>query len=259
MAQYRDVEGMRKIEIKAVTIDYWETLYFHVGTSEYRKQVRNRALMSYLDSRRTNDLTYVCETFFQTVDSFIKSTWSKGVCPTSKETMRYAYDFYKGKVSEELLENLLEVTFNVYKKELHPRLAPSAISFLEWVTVRWPLYLVSDTFTLTGRVLDEIMSQDGIIDFFTHRFYSDEIMVKKPDPTVMEKISSEEQIKTSEIIHVGDLIETDAEFARCAGSKCIIVNGKSDDIRSSLLGYPEDVILAFCKNLDEVKETLRVQ
>ena len=46
----------------------------------------------------------------------------------------------------------------------------------------------SDTFTITGNVIEKIMEKDGLIKYFKERYYSDVTGCKKAEGDVMKRI-----------------------------------------------------------------------
>jgi FMN phosphatase YigB (HAD superfamily) len=192
--------------------------------------------------------------FFETIDRYIKDTWARGECPTRDQAIRHTSQHLQPSLPDPILEQLLDRVYVLYAEELKPDLAKDAREFLEWSSRRWPVYLVSDTYTLPGSVLDEILSRDGILQLFRSRLYSDQLGCKKPDPTAIEQISKRELVPPDRILHIGDLVETDGELARRAGCRCIIVRSRHSDVASREI--EDTAIIGYCRDLIEAKELI---
>ncbi len=236
-------------------MDFWETLFFHKGTPEYRKGVRDFALSRYLEQQNIFDNKEISETFFKTVDDKIKHSWSQGICPIERDIINYLYEYYQGKLTSHMIESLLSLIYDLYINELCPILVDFGKEFLEWCSQYFALYIISDTYTLVGKVLDKILLKYDLLKLFKFRFYSDQIAKQKPDISAIERILSIEKISSSQILHIGDRVDTDGELARVSGCNCIIVRTKIKDSINKFSGSTHMPIF-YCSNLFEVKEII---
>jgi FMN phosphatase YigB (HAD superfamily) len=244
------------MDIKVVSIDFWDTLYFHKGSPMYREEVRTRELKNCLESLGFENSNNLAETFFETVDKYVKGCWARGICPTEIDTIRHADEHYQGSVPKPILQSLLKTVYETYVGELRPELAHGGREVIEWLSARRPLYLISDTFTLVGSVLDRILMKDGLFSMFTGRFYSDQIGKQKPDSTVIRQIEALEGVSPNQILHIGDLLKTDGELARNSGCRCIIVNRASQDEEDPTTASSKQSSLRYCRDLEQVEVVL---
>ena len=154
----------------------------------------------------------------------------------------------------ELAESLLDLVADIYATELKPELASGAEQFIGWAADRWPLYLISDTYTLTSSVLDRILSTDGLLTKFADRFYSDKLGCEKPSTLAITSVAARESVPAQAIVHIGDLEERDAELARRAGCRCILLQQrKPEPLSASVDGRS---VIAVCRSFHEVREVL---
>lgn len=243
-------------DIKVITIDFWETLFFHTGTPDYRNTIRISSISKYLNKSGFEISENISETFFKTVDDYVKLCWSKDKCPSRNDIIDYSFKFYNEALSKHDINDLLDIINDLYVNELIPDLVDSGLEFVQWVSNNFSVYLISDTFTLTSEVLDKILIRYGLMKYFKARFYSDKIGVQKPNPSVIKNILEIENISSSQILHIGDLVEKDAELSRNSKCNCIIVNAKKklNLIDNNYLGNQS--IFHVCNSLEQAKDIL---
>ncbi len=242
------------MDLKVVTIDFWGTLYHHRGIREYRKTVRTELLSKFLRSINYDDSLNISETFYEVINIFVESRWDTGIAPSREDILDHSYEYYEKRVPREILNGLLDEVYRIYSGELQPILTENGKETLKWLSSRASLYLISDTFTIIGNVIEKIMEKDDLIKYFKERFYSDVTGYKKAEGDVMKRIEMIEGVEPTQIVHVGDLQETDGTLARKEGTHCIII-GKKDPAEPDVLNNSSNSqIFAFCENFSDVKE-----
>jgi len=242
------------MKAKVVSIDYWETLFVHVGNPSFRKNVRKECYDKHLVALGLNELANVSNSFFDVIDKEVKLTWQTGISPKRDDLIKHAARYYGQSVSIATLEKLLDATYELYTKQLLPHPVEGAIDFIHEVASQWPLYIISDTYTIVGNVLDRVLLEYDLLRYFKGRLYSDQLGKKKPHPISIQHIIEQETITAEDIVHIGDLEETDGELARCTGCRCILVNPQIG--RDFIQAAPNDRIIARCSSLYEAKEIL---
>lgn len=236
--------------VQVISLDFWETLCFHVGAADARRLARERALSAVLAgiACQEPEATAVATEYFGVVDRFVKSSWADGRCPTRAESIAEAFAHFDGAVSTEACDLLLAAIYDLYATDLLPLLASDARSFIEWAAPRYPLYLVSDTYTLPGNVIDRILKRHQLFNYFKARLYSDELGFKKPDPRAMLSILEREGgLPASALLHVGDRFDTDGAAALAVGCQCVVL-APTGDVAEAL---PDSVTVL--RSLTEVK------
>lgn len=206
---------------RVVTIDFWNTLYFQAGTAATRSAAETRRLAAALELHGFGHKKEIADRFLAFVDGHIKSVWERGYVPTVENALDEAGEEFG--VSRQLVRILLHELYDLYVTDLKPEPAEGAPEFLRWVSSRWPLYLISDTFTLSGSVLDRVLRRDGLFDLFRGRYYSDEVGCKKIDPQAMRAVIERENVRPSQIVHIGDLPESDGVLAERVGCRFILL------------------------------------
>jgi putative hydrolase of the HAD superfamily len=243
------------MKISAISIDFWNTLYVHQGTSEYRAHVRKTHLVEYCKSLNITAAEHAATTFFDVVDKFIKHRWSEDHCPLMDDIISHAALHYNDIYDKDVIRQIFDYISNLYQDQLKPELYEGASDFLEWASKTWPIYLISDTFTLRSTVLDSILRKDGLIDLFQDRLYSDVLGVQKPDVTAVEMILKREGIAPQELVHIGDLNDRDYELAQRAGCYSILLDNNKSNKEVEEQGG-RDKLIAKSRSFEGVKEVL---
>jgi FMN phosphatase YigB (HAD superfamily) len=109
--------------------------------------------------------------------------------------------------------------------ERPPILIPGAREAVELLSARYRLGIISDVGFSPGRVLKEIIRRSGLLGAFDSLVFSDEAGHSKPHNTVFEFTARQLQTEPNEIVHVGDLEHTDIVGAKRAGYKAIRFTG----------------------------------
>jgi putative hydrolase of the HAD superfamily len=85
------------------------------------------------------------------------------------------------------------------------------------------LALVSNTMRTPGVVLRKILAAAGLLDFFAHTVFSDEIGIRKPDPQIFRQALIGVGGDPPTSVHVGDDGILDVEGGRAAGLRVVQV------------------------------------
>jgi FMN phosphatase YigB (HAD superfamily) len=241
--------------MRVLTLDFWDTLYRHCRTAEYRAMTRETILLQYCKARALEEPEEIASTAFNVIDRFIKDSWKKGVCPLPQSVVEHTRANYRDRYSTETILGLIQEVNRIYTTILKPELFDGAAHFLHWASSRMSLYLISDTYTVRGETLDTILEADGLKELFRDRFYSDAVGFEKPNITSMEHIIASEAVAPRDIIHVGDLMDRDYELAKRFGCKFVLLqHSSSAPPVSGLLDY--DVFVGKCSSFDELKNFL---
>ena len=110
-----------------------------------------------------------------------------------------------------------------------PALVPEAKEVLVELSATYRLGLISDTGITPGRVLRQIMEEDGILDYFIHLTFSDEIGFSKPHPDAFLTTLKHLQVSPDQAVHVGDLLRTDIAGAKRVNMRAVQYIGITHD------------------------------
>jgi putative hydrolase of the HAD superfamily len=84
------------------------------------------------------------------------------------------------------------------------------------------------------RRLYDVLAQLGIREAFEHVIISSEIGVRKPAPRIFKQAAQRFSVDVSEILHVGDELESDFVGARAAGLHALLVDHKASKLSGVL-------------------------
>ncbi len=103
--------------------------------------------------------------------------------------------------------------------------------------------LISNTGKTPGAVLRKVMSRMDILRYFDTTTFSDELLVRKPDPTMFLRTLEDLRVAPENAVHVGDDPVADIEGASGVGMRTVHVAGaegkaaaKADKNVASIVG-----------------------
>ena len=127
-------------------------------------------------------------------------------------------------------DNFFEVAYEHFAEAGVWELYPEVPGVLEQLQPRFQLAVVSH---FDGR-LRLILEHLGISKFFTHIFVSSEIGADKPDPEIYRRALKFIDLKSNEVLHVGDEPERDWEAASAAGLRVFQLDRPRNSLRDLL-------------------------
>ena len=104
---------------------------------------------------------------------------------------------------------------------LPPAMFPGAWQLLKTMQRRYKLAVISDTGFASGRAQDRLLEKDAARGFFTSTIYSMDVGHAKPRPEIFQTAVDALGIPAGEIIHIGDNERTDVRGALDAGFRAI--------------------------------------
>jgi len=214
--------------IKAVTIDFWQTLYIDTPQRQAeRLEVRVRKVQNILAEAGIRPEAGQIETVVRAAAQAIERLWLQRA---EAFTDRMLADFLSehlqlsdGGLAHRLVEALSEAV-----PEVPPALAERAVEGLRTLNRQVPLGLVSDTALGRGRHLRRLMEKDGILEYFSACVFSDELGVTKPRPEAFLAALNKMGCQPQEAIHIGDLEPTDILGAKTTGMLAVKVTSDGD-------------------------------
>lgn len=105
-----------------------------------------------------------------------------------------------------------------------PTVDPGAAGALEILHARgYTLALVCNTMRTPGTTLRELLAGYGLLPWFRHTTFSDEVGVRKPDPAIFALTLHALAADPATTVHVGDDPVLDVQGAHAAGLRAIQV------------------------------------
>lgn len=221
--------------IKAITFDFWETIIRAIDYSDVR----------------INFLTRILE-----IEGFSKN----------RKLIRDAYlssqkVFYNAWKNEQKYISALERTEFILKTleiNLPSKSKYNIIKHFEEITLLAPpplmndsemilksLYdhhrigLICDSGMSPGKMLRKVLEYHNVLKYFCCTIFSDEMGRNKPNPIVFRQALKKLEVKPSEAMHIGDLLETDIAGANAIGMKTVWFNWKNKSKKSKTNVLPD--------------------
>lgn len=228
--------------LKAITFDFWNTLY---KAAAYAHPIRRRFL-SELFTKHHIDVT------LEQVDAaeeVARQAWNRAWreeyrTPNAAEWVRVMLD--------ELLVQLPPADFDAlatcYDRSLldakpGPTLLDGAKDTIERLAQRYKLGVISDSGLSCGKTLREFLIRDGVIDCFAQLSFSDEVGVSKPHAHIFHHTLERLGAQPNETVHIGDLTRSDIAGAKAVGMWAVRLAANYDDADRSVL--PDGVVYSY--------------
>ena len=213
------------MEIKAISFDFWNTLFTEQpGGFVLYKQTRRRLLREALreageitDAQLDRACSLEAELHYQ--------VWREEhrTIPTAERVGRILTH-----IEVCLPDDILASLVCAYEEgvlECPPVLIPGVREAIKELAGRYRLGIISDVGFSPGRVLKEVLRREGLLEAFDSLIFSDEAGRSKPHRTVFERTARMLAADPREIVHVGDLEYTDIVGAKAAGYHAIRFTG----------------------------------
>jgi putative hydrolase of the HAD superfamily len=186
----------RDLRIQAVTFDFWGTLYEHREAEPIRMALLRQKL------RVDAGLQQAYDRVHQLAHHYWRA--EQRSLPTAKrvDTMLDVLEVSAPlPVRKELIEGFEEALL-----QMSPDPVPGAHRLLQALQeLGIPMGLISDTGITPGRVLRMVMARDGLLPFFHHCTFSDEVGRAKPHPLPFQHTLEALGVEAPSATHIGDL------------------------------------------------------
>ncbi len=211
--------------LRAITFDFWGTLYRNTFARDERLELLGRALAEHGQPRSRAEL--------ETAENHVWSVWER-VWRQEQRSMAFEdwmaelLGHLEAELPEETISGLRRPIEEIYLETGEPELIPGVTEVVPRLAERYRLGVISDTGITPGRVLREVLRRDGLLHHFEILTFSDETGRTKPRPEQFLGTLSGLEAKPEEAAHIGDLPETDLAGAQGVGMKAILFLGVSD-------------------------------
>lgn len=213
------------MHIKAISFDFWHTLFTEQPGAFRRYQHRRRSLLAEMfpqhGSRLETDLARACS-IEEEAHQLIWKEEHRTLPVTERVSTILGYlDFA---VSEPMLATIV-ARFEEGILEHPPVLIAGAREALSRLARRYRLGIISDVGFSPGRVLKQVLADNDLLDVFDSLVFSDEAGCAKPHIEVFERTARSLSAEPEAMVHVGDLERTDIIGAKQAGYRAIRFTG----------------------------------
>jgi len=211
--------------IKAVSFDFWHTLFTEQPGAFLLYKQRRRTLLSeaVLSCRNVahEELEHACHLEAETHNCVWRE--EHRTLAASERVTRILAHLDISLPDTALVSLVASVEEGIL--EHPPVLIDGAREALETLSRRYRLGIISDVGFSPGRMLKRVLADHGLLDLFDSLVFSDEAGRAKPHIEVFECTALALSAKPEEIVHIGDLEYTDIVGAKRAGYHAVRFTG----------------------------------
>ncbi|HQJ75451.1 MAG TPA: HAD family hydrolase [Bacteroidota bacterium] len=213
--------------IKAITLDFWDTIFkmdFEIDLNAYRIQKleeiirkygynfqKEKIFEVYKDVHKEFDRKWIDECYTMTTSEVLKLILSKLQLSISVNDFEYLVKIFQEAIllnPPSVMDGSKQAIIELYKE--------------------YKLGIISDTGFSPGKILRNILKENGLIDYFSVLIFSDEYGKSKPHPDNFLYAAKELGVDISSLAHIGDNERTDVIGAISAGAKGIFYTKELD-------------------------------
>lgn len=198
---------------KTISFDLWNTLV----VSNPKFQAARLGLCIEYSPLGVNDITQTLKEVKEDIDFKVQTFGIQFKCNTALTILANSLEIHTEDIEDFCIE------YNEIFIENPPLVLPHVIETLTKLKEDYRLVLSSNTVMLSGEQLRLALAKTGLMDMFSHLYFSDELGVSKPNPKFFFKIQKGAQVMSKDILHVGDNLECDVRGGFKYGFKTIQV------------------------------------
>jgi FMN hydrolase / 5-amino-6-(5-phospho-D-ribitylamino)uracil phosphatase len=243
------------MEIKAVSFDFWHTLFTERPGAFLLYQHRRRSLLeeAVLTCRNVDhaELEQACR---------LESESHNSVWREQHRTLAAAERVARilAHLEVSLPEAALACLVASFEKgilEHPPMLVDGAREALETLSRSYRLGIISDVGFSPGRVLKRVLADHDLLDIFDSLVFSDEAGRSKPHTKVFERTARALSAEPEEIVHIGDLEHTDIVGAKRAGYHAIRFTGVTpmEEYETTIADYVTDDLRDVARLIEKLR------
>jgi len=211
--------------VRAITFDFWNTLFVSVHATDLRSQRIQQALEQ---AGYTN-------ISMADIQRAIVRAWGEWDRVWEKEQRTFGALRWVSVILADLGASLAEPerdglahAMATLGMEVRPPLIDGVATVLPRLAGRYQLGLICDTGLSPGWMLRTHMESHGILRYFTHLTFSDELGVSKPHPDAFLTTLAHLAVPPEAAVHIGDYPRTDIAGAQAVGMRAIRFTGAHD-------------------------------
>lgn len=210
--------------LRALTFDFWGTLYQNAWANEERLRVVGQALSQ---AGQPREQPLLQEAFDHAWRVF-ERLWLQEHRPITYERwLQEVLSFLQADLAADAQETLRLPVEEALLRTQPPRPVFGVAKVLPRLASRYRLGLISDVGLTPGRVMRQFLLRDGLLGHFCALTFSDEVGQTKPLAEPFWRTLRALGSTPEEAAHVGDLPETDLAGARGVGMRAILFLGVS--------------------------------
>ena len=206
--------------LKAVTFDFWNTLFADVHGQE-RERRRAEILRAELEALGGAIPPTALDDSLRAAFDFFDRVWIDELRTPSCGELVDSILAVLGTHVPEPVHSRLVSRFELLVLDVPPEPMPGAVYTLPALAERYRLAVVCDTGYSPGSVLRELLERNDMLAYFEYLYFSNEHGMSKPDVRVFRHTLDALDVRAPEAAHVGDLQRTDIAGAQAAGMAAV--------------------------------------
>jgi putative hydrolase of the HAD superfamily len=219
------LKGNEVLAVKAISFDFWSTLFTEQPGSFLLYQERRLSLLQDALARCGD---FSCEQIEEATllearehyDTWISEHRTLGAAERVGKILTRLEASLPATDTADLVKAYEEGIL-----ERPPVLIEGVREAVGQLSGRFRLGIISDVGFSPGRVLRQVIEQNGLLGYFDSLIFSDEAGHSKPHIEVFKQTAARLDAKPHEIVHVGDLEHTDIIGAKRAGCAAVRFTG----------------------------------
>ena len=196
--------------IEAITFDLWNTIFQNQSYAKIRKHLIKKFLEENGIKISNAKLDKVYNKNFNFLNPTVKNEQFKHIYTQTR--INHMFDELQFEVEIEAI-NKINDDFEILMLDNPPLLRKGVIYTLTALSPDYRIGMISDTGITPGRIIREVLKDYNVLDFFEVTVFSDETGFYKPTPIAFETALSQLDCSPRDVMHVGDLLDTDIKGA----------------------------------------------
>jgi putative hydrolase of the HAD superfamily len=206
--------------VKAITFDFWRTLFFARINQKERRLARVELLCDAIDvsAESAKEALKAQEQEFLRIHVYEQRTL------TPSDSIPLLESHLEIDIPKDVADTLA-TQFGQVILEHPPEPVEGALEAVQAAAEHVPVGVISDTGISPGKPLEELLNRYGFMDYFTSLSFSDEVGVAKPQSAIFYHAAHGLNVEATELFHLGDLEPTDIAGAINVGAQAGLFAG----------------------------------
>lgn len=213
------------MDIRAITFDFWNTLFRNVNSVQRDVFRRERIVEATGATPEAVEQAYRAM-----IVEFSRSHIKDQRTLTPEDGVRLVCEHLGVALSRETAAALTH-DFATAILQFPPEPVEGALDAVREARNFFRVGLISDTGLSPGRSLRILLEEFGFIPYFDVLTFSDEVGVAKPQRPMYETTAAKLCVHPDQLLHIGDLEPTDIVGAKSVGAKAALFVGVHDKYR----------------------------
>lgn len=214
-------------EVAAVTYDFWNTIF---AQSPAAYEARLAANVTLLGDAGHHVREATMRQAMGSASRWYTDRWQRNIQSTPRDAVRRLLEILDVEATPGVVASLVDVIVTGSDPASMAPAAGIGTVLEEWQRRGVRLGIICDVGITPSTTLRRYLDHHGLLDYFDHMAFSDEVGHYKPHPEIFESAGRGLEVPGPDrVAHVGDLVRTDVAGARTAGWHAVRYRGLSDD------------------------------